>query len=311
MEPQHLNVQQQLDLFASRGMIISDNESAITKIENIGYYKLKEFAFPLSKVVKDEAGNNVRRYDGVNFNDVITRYYQDKNLRIWLLHAIEKIEVSLKTKISFILGETHGAFGYLNFSNWCNKKEYCKHYLADQQIKFKKDLKYKMRMSNSHEYSNKNNFNSDGYPTVWLMIDILMFGDLLNLLKLMSKSNLKKIAKFYKCTDEELISWLKCVNFIRNICAHNSNILDIKLKTSPKVNENWKEDIFKFKDGNYSNRLAIVIFIVHHFVKEINVKYQFAKIPNSIEKIVGNDPKRIEQLGFVDKKSIKNLKKMY
>lgn len=310
MGPKHLNLQQQVDLLIDRGMVINNKEMAINKLENIGYYKLKEFAFPISIVSKNEKGELVRRYDGVEFDSVITRYYQDKNLRLGLLHAIEKIEVSLKTKISFVLGESYGAFGYLNFSNWCNRNEYCKHYLNDQEEKFKRELIKKMKLSHSPELSNKQNFNKDKMPSVWLMIDVLMFGDIINLLKLMSKKNIQKIASFYNCSDSELLSWLKCVNFVRNICAHNSNILDIKLKTAPKIHVNWKQDIYQFKDGNYSNRLAVVIFIIHHFISHINNRYHFKKIPSAIETIVKKDVQLIQQLGFVNETAIKKLKKL-
>ena len=54
---------------------------------------------------------------------------------IKLFKIIEDIEVALKTKIAYVLGRSNlNSYGYLNFSNWCNKEEYYKHY--------KKFLKY-------------------------------------------------------------------------------------------------------------------------------------------------------------------------
>ncbi|MCO4353397.1 Abi family protein [Staphylococcus agnetis] len=311
MKPGSLDFQEQAELLIERGMVINNIDNAIKKLENIGYYKLKEFAHPLSKVTKNELGTNIRVYNDVNFDDVITRYYQDKNLRMGLLHAIEKIEVSFKTRISYVLGETYGAFGYLDFSKWCNKNEYCKHYLSYQENRFKKDLIKKTKLSRNHEIKEKKNFNETKLPSVWLMTDVLMFGDLVNLLTLMSKNNLQKISNYYECSNKQLISWLKCLNFIRNICAHNSNVIDIKLTTSPIIHNDWKGDIFQFKDGNYSNRLAVVIFIIQHFIKQINNKYKIKRITNSIKKIVGNDTRRINQLGFVDINSITKLQNLY
>lgn len=57
----------------------------------------------------------VLKYSNITFDDIVKRYYQDKNLRINLLHAIEKIEVSIKRNVSYILGSRYGAFGYLDF----------------------------------------------------------------------------------------------------------------------------------------------------------------------------------------------------
>ena len=93
--PIALSWQEQLDLFKSRGMKVTDND--VDKIKNISYYRLKEFARPLSTISKKDGVTSIS-YNGVEFKEVLTRYYQDKNLRIYLLHAIEKIEVSIKTE---------------------------------------------------------------------------------------------------------------------------------------------------------------------------------------------------------------------
>ena len=58
-----------------------------------------------------------------------------------------------------------------------------------------------------------------------------MLGDVVKIVELMNTTHQKKLAKCYDCTPEELISWLGCLNLIRNICAHNSNLVDITLKT--------------------------------------------------------------------------------
>ena len=49
--PVALSWDEQLALFKSRGMTVTDND--IDKIKNISYYRLKEFARPLSTVSKN------------------------------------------------------------------------------------------------------------------------------------------------------------------------------------------------------------------------------------------------------------------
>lgn len=92
-------------------MIIDDDE-AERKLNNIGYYKIKEYADPF---LKDDS------YDGLLFSSIVRRYYYDKNLRIHLLDAIEVIELAFKNKIANILGK-NGSFKYLDFLSWSNKK---------------------------------------------------------------------------------------------------------------------------------------------------------------------------------------------
>ena len=110
----HLSFQDQLNIFISKGMEIYDFDSALAKIENISYYKIKEFSLPHM----DHKGNYKR---GTTFEEVIKNFYQDKNIRIYFLEVIEKIELSVKTKFAYLMGKKYNAFGYLNFNNWCDR----------------------------------------------------------------------------------------------------------------------------------------------------------------------------------------------
>lgn len=304
--PIHLDFDLQVNLLQKREMIINNPQKAAQKLEQIGYYKIKEAAYPLSKIgLIDE--KKTRIYPDVTFDDVLTRYYQDKNLRIYILHSIEEIEVSIKARISFILGKgSYGAFGYLKFGNWCNKSEYCKHYLLYKQNSFQANLRKKVGRSNNHELANQLNLNN-GLPSVWLMVDLLTFGDIVDLINLMSKRNLSELASYYNCDITSFVSWIKCLHLVRNICAHNGNIVDIKLKTTPIVHDSWENILFKFPDGRHSNRLAIVICILQHFQSSIDSNYNFDRINSSFSAIISDDDKRANLIGFNNKDSHKLL----
>ena len=71
-----------------------------------------------------------------------------------------------------------------------------------------------------------------------------MFGDIVKILDIMSESNLESISSYYKCSNEELVAWMKCLYIIRNICAHNSNLVDIKLTTKPKTRKYWNRYLY-------------------------------------------------------------------
>lgn len=111
----HLNYEEQLEKFISRGMIINDRKKALERIKHISYYKIKEFS---SFFMKPDGTYKKDTY----FEAVIQNFYFDKNLRMEFLKCSEKIELSIKNKIAYILGAKYGAFGYLKFSNWCDRK---------------------------------------------------------------------------------------------------------------------------------------------------------------------------------------------
>lgn len=295
--PVHLSLDDQVKLLAERKMVIKNFNTAASKLEKIGYYKLKEAAYPLSKIeILD--GNKIRVYPGVTFEQVLTRYYQDKNLRTYLLHAIEEIEVSVKARLSYVLGkDSYGPFGYLEFKNWCNRDEYCKYYLSYKQSYFQNDMRKKTNRSRNHDIQNQSNLKS-GLPSIWLAVDVLTFGNVIDLVSLMSKRNLRELSSYYNCDIDSFLSWLKCLHLVRNICAHNGNIIDLKLKTTPLVKDEWKELLFQFKDGRYSNRIAIVICIIKHFLLSIDPHYNYDRIYSSFNAIINGSNDMANSVGF-------------
>lgn len=301
--PVPLSFVDQVKRFESRGMKINDFTKATETLKHVSYYRLKEVARPLAT-----SQNKQLRYDGVSFDDVVVRYYQDKNLRVYLLHSIEEIEVSLKTKVAYILGK-NGPFKYLDFFFWCSRTEYCKYYLNDREREFKRNLKKKLSNSSNPELHLSENLDKNKYPSIWLAIDVLTFGDIIHLIGLMSKSNQRQLANSYNCTPNELISWLKCLKFVRNICAHNSNIIDVKLKTTPLISAEWKNQLFKYpgQSNKYTDRIAVVLCIIKFIMSQINPTYNFNKIYSPVNQIVGKKIKTAQQLGFSTTNSLKEL----
>lgn len=308
---QHKSYREQVELLESRGIVFSGRKAkskAEYSLSVISYYKIKEFAKPFAKIQKDGQKKKID-YQGTKFEIVISRYYQDKNLRLNLLHAIEDIEVAIKTKIAYVLGKNGlGSYGYLDFSKWCNKEEYCKHYLSYSENNFKKQLKRELRKASSSELDEKLKLDRQKYPPIWLEVNMLTFGQMVNLLELMSTTNLTQISSTFSCSNPELISWLKCINLARNICAHNSNIIDFKFITVSKLKEEWKDFLFEYKEGVFSNRIALPFLIVLEMMGKINPKYHFRDIIDSLHKLI-KDEDTAKYYGFASMNTIKEIKK--
>lgn len=175
-----------------------------------------------------------------------------------------------------------------------------------------------MTRSKIHDLKNDKNFNEDEFPSIWIATEVMMFGTLVNLVEIMSKSNQRKLADFYNCTNKELVSWLKCLNLVRNVCAHNSNIIDIQLKTRPILRAEWIDRYLytvKDKAGNeiVTNRIAAIILITISLVKEINKRYRWKSIRSNLASIclvpdkVLSD-KNANLLGFADSHDALDLK---
>lgn len=108
----HLTFEKQVELLKSRNLIIDDEEKFKNFLSNVNYYKLSGHLkfFETSK-------NN---YNNTPIQTVIDLYYFDRELRNFLMKAIEKIEISFKTKVAYHIGEKYGAFGHTDPNNFYN-----------------------------------------------------------------------------------------------------------------------------------------------------------------------------------------------
>lgn len=309
--PKELTPEERRQLFENRGIKFSKDthKKDSHKIQEIGYYKLKEFAYPFSYVNRLDQ----LRYINLKFSKLLLRYYQDKHLRMDVLNAIEDIEVSVNSNIADILGK-YGPFGYLKFNLWANKQSLSKECMKSEQDYLKNAIKTKLKkhMQLKDLYDPKNQ-NKHGFPSIWLVANILTFGNTVYLVKDMSTHNRRKLSNKYDCTPTELISWLQCLNFIRNVCAHNDDLVDLKLRTKPMAPKVFNKLIIKNNKG-YSNSIAIVVFIVKYLMLSVNPRYNFKMIASSLYEIIHkrnllpniNNP-IARQLGFTNRRAIKFL----
>lgn len=294
----HLSFEEQIDLFMNRGMYIEDRKKASKILKDIGYYKLKDFAYPFAKLHNTDDKINCLSYHNISFNEVVFRYNQDKNFRLALLHAIEDIEVSIKTQIGHTLSAKYGAMGYLNFPSWSNRENFDKKELNSIEKQFKNTLHIAVRRVKKSEFEHYDIIGE--YPTVWVMVDIISFGDVIKLLDCMSTANLKILSSHYNCSKNELVAWMNLIKLVRNICAHNKNGIDFQIKTTPVIKNDWKRFLFLYKDNQPTNRISIIICIVMYLVHQINPDYDFDAIWKPLDKLINKNDKHARRYGFRD-----------
>ena len=107
-----LSLADQLSLLISRGLTMSDPSDATHYLTHIGYYRLSGYALPFQI-----GGSGADRHNfkpGVTFDDILDRYVFDRKLRLLVMDAIERIEISVRAALSNILAPRHGAHWYMS-----------------------------------------------------------------------------------------------------------------------------------------------------------------------------------------------------
>lgn len=116
-----LSFQQQLEQLKQRGMVVTNDAAALDYLQRIGYYRLSAYWYPFrhfrpeqnpeTGLIEVKAQNDF--VDKTQFIDAVNLYLFDKKLRLLLIDALERIEVSLRVDIAYLLGK-RGSFSHID-----------------------------------------------------------------------------------------------------------------------------------------------------------------------------------------------------
>ena len=124
-QKQALRFEDQLALLQKRGLEFDDLDRALSQIRAISYYRLIGYLYPFRE--KDTDGNLTDKFiHGASFENAIELYEFDRELRLLVMSAIERVEVYLRTLITYHLGHTYGAFGHTGSLNFHPKFDHAK-----------------------------------------------------------------------------------------------------------------------------------------------------------------------------------------
>ncbi len=202
-----------VSLLLSRGLTIEDIQKSIDYIDNIGYYRLSAYMYPLLEMPK----SNHQYKRNASFSKVMMLYRFDKKLRTFMFNEIEKIEVAVRSKIVNIGCEVIGSpFWMTDTSNFINPS------------KFNKSLELinnELRHSREDFIIHFKSTYSNPYPPAWILSEILPFGVITSIFANMKDKKIKKmIAQTFDLQIAPFESWLTIVTLTRNACCHHSRV---------------------------------------------------------------------------------------
>jgi len=231
--------EEQLAILKARGMLVGDEAKALDYLGRIGYYRLSGYWYSFRKHEITQQGNNKLayvRHDEFEadsyFEDAVNLYVFDKKLRLMALDALERIELSVRVDVAHLLGEKdiyaheNPSVFYADFSTVVRRKSGKTGHQAWLES-YAKNLRRSKKLPFVQHYLHKY-----GKLPIWVSTEIWDFGMLSKLFSGMNRADQDVIARKYGAADGLAFeTWLRALNFIRNVSAHhsllwNSNILE-------------------------------------------------------------------------------------
>lgn len=219
-------VQEQVAQLQERGLLIAKPKLAEKYLLNISYYRLGEYWY----VMQSNKDKHIFKSNSV-FEDVIALYNFDAELRLLLFEVIEKIEISLRTKLIYYLSHEIGPWWFQDFNLFTDSMALVKTLSnLEEELTRTKDKTIKDHF--------KNHKDDKRFPPAWKALEQTSFGALSklygNLKPTVDSKNI--IAKEFGAVNHTYLpSWLQSIAQIRNYCAHHSRLWNRNLPSSVKL----------------------------------------------------------------------------
>jgi len=219
-----LSIEQQLDQWIARGLSVPDRDRAIHYLSVISYYRLSAYTIPF------QAGDIHHNFQpNIVFDDVLNLYVFDRELRLLLLDAIERIEVGLRASMTNMLAQHHGPHAYLDPAVFDTR--YNHGWLLAQ-------VRHKCEESNAETFiaHYRETYSTPELPPVWMVMEILTFKEVSVLFsKLRHRDDKQAIAGFWGLPDAVLRSWFRALSDLRNVCAHHARTWNREFGSRPMI----------------------------------------------------------------------------
>ena len=225
-----LSYQQQLDQLERRGLVVNNRPDALRQLASISYYRLSGYWYPFRQ--RNAAGAISSQFiPDTQFEQVVELYEFDRKLRSLVLDALERVEIVIRTQITYHVGHQYGAFGHADAANFHSGFDHA-HWLAK--------LEEETRRS-SDEFIRHYKTRYTGFPRipVWMLTEVMSFGALSFFYKGLRNdhkagvADKKAVADYFGLHHKRLGDWLHTLTYVRNVCAHHSRLWNRELAIRP------------------------------------------------------------------------------
>lgn len=240
----------QVAILERRGMHIDDHAAAEFYLQHLNYYRLGAYWLPF------EATHTPHAFvPGTRFTDALNLYLFDRNLRLLVLDAIERIEVSIRSQWAYQVAHRHGTHAYLDARLAANRGRW-----ESDLTKLEKEVQRSDEVFIRHLLATY----SEKLPPTWAVCEVMSLGLLSrwygNLKPMPTRS---AIASVYGVNEKVLASWLHHLTMVRNTCAHHGRLWNREFTIIPLIPKTKPLNLqHQFQPG--SRRLYNTLTILLH-----------------------------------------------
>ena len=198
-----------------KGIKIKDREYAEEMLRQIGYFPLMGGYKHLFRI------SNTKKYKaGTSFEEIVSLYKFDAELRELFFKYLLQIERQMRSLMSYYFSEQYGEAqsSYLDENNFNNSRKNHK-----TVVRLIATLQ-RAASTTDYEYINYYRATYGNIP-LWVLINVLTFGNLSKMYKVFPQSLQSKVCKNFGIINRrQMEQFLSVLTKFRNVCAHGERL---------------------------------------------------------------------------------------
>ena len=251
-----LSMHDQAELLESRGLVGA--RSRIDDLAHFGYYRLSGYWYPFRALSPD--GERLDHFfEGTTFDDVLAIHHFDTELRDTVWRCISHIELHLRVAVGYELGRL-GSFAHLDRAVLDERT-------ANQKFdQFRKSLA-NLQARSKEDFVQHHERHYEGQMPVWVATEIMQLGQLVTLYEMTPFECRAAIADHFGARADELRSWLKAINIVRNVVAHHGRLWNRAIGMKPQLNRRKQEPLLDHARASVDRvygTLAVIAYLLRH-----------------------------------------------
>ena len=219
-DKQFKNLDEQLEIFKYKGLVIENEEFAKTVLLRENYFFLNGYRHLFMK-----SANNKRYIEGTTFEELYSLFLFDRQFRNIIFKNLLMIENNIKSIIYYQLSKKYGykESDYLKVKNFDGAPE------KQRQINdLLKKMKRQIRVNGSQHSATSHYLSNYGYIPLWVLVKVLSFGIVSEMYSILKLEDRLAIASIYGIDQETLTNYLPILANYRNLCAHEDILFENK-----------------------------------------------------------------------------------
>lgn len=277
IEKQFKNLDEQIEIFKHKGMVVHDERYAKQILLRENYFFLNGYRHLFYKSETEK-----KFITGTTFEELYSLFLFDRSFRNVIFKYLLVIENNLKSITSYQLSKKYGyrERDYLRAKNFTHDPA------KQRQVNdLLKKMKRQIRVNGSQHSATLHYVSNYGYIPLWILVKVLSFGIVSEMFSILKPEDQHEISKVYNVDVEDLLVYLPILANYRNLCAHEDILYENR--TQKEIDDTIYHQVLDIpkENGEYiygkSDLFALLIIMRQMLTTE-----DFKNMTNELENVI-------------------------